>query len=310
VSRPCIPAPSAEHLAALATVLTEGLRLRPGDPPCILRIRHVDDADADVEIGMRRLLPGDHPLVGLVGLRADDDWAAIGVAATGRLRHLDGNGAPAPVRTTHLVGRDGSWAMRWHPLEGGEPTATAGPPDDPDTPIGRIDDACRRCLGLATRPAAVGTDVLWATMWLDAVLEQASSQAGRRRLGRWQEVAKLHPAVRALVADLSEPVAPATVAELATTLAELRYWDDLRRAVAAGSPSIRDLDEATAAWLDDGAFSRWALGAYPDLPELLRTIDAVLSPPVAAAIHATVAAAGSLPSDAPRLERGRRGLKP
>ena len=275
---PRVPAPTAQQLAALALVLTDGLHLEPGDPPCLLRIRNVDEPDGDVEIGVKELEAGDHPLCGLVGLEVAEDWAAIGVAGTGRLHHLDDSGGPERVRTTHLVARDGSWAVRWQPVDGGEPFEGSGPPGDPNMPVGRVDDALRRCLGLSTGPPAGTTARLWVLLWLDAIVAMAGSARGRRRLHCWQAVAELHPAVPALVADLSKPVPPAKLSELGNALTRLRDWAEVRRLVATGNLVLPEVDAATAAWLDDGAFSRWALGGFPSAAELARAATSLLSP--------------------------------
>jgi hypothetical protein len=284
VPGPCVPAPSAQQLAALALVLTDGLHLEPGDPPCLVRIRNVDEPDGDVEIGVKALDPGDHPLCGLIGLEADEDWAAVGVAGTGRLHHLDDSGGPERVRTTHLVACDGSWAVRWQPLDGGDAFEGAGRPGDRDMPVGRVDDALRRCLGLDTAPPEGSTARLWVLLWLDAVVSMAGSTRGRRRLRCWQAVAELHPAVPALVADLTEPVPPARLVELGDALTRLRDWTEVRRMVASGSLVLPEVDAVAAAWLDDGSFSRWALGGFPSAHELARAATSLLSPDLTGSI--------------------------
>jgi hypothetical protein len=290
VPHPPVPTPSVEHLAALVHVLSDGLALQPGDPPRIVRVRHLDEPDADVEVGLRTLEAGAHPLDGLVGMAADDDWSAVGVVATGRLRHLDHVDhldhldRPESVRTAHLVGRDGSWAVRWQPIDGGDPVEIAGAPGDADVPVGRIDDALRRCLGLPTAPPTTSTIGFWSARWFDAVVAEAATAAGHRRLRRWHAVARLHPAVPALVADLSEIVTPERLVELGEALARLRDWEEARRSVAAGTLVVPGLDAETAAWLDDGAFSRWALAGFPDLAELARAVDCLVPPSVSASV--------------------------
>lgn len=286
--QPPVPAPSVERLAALVHVLSDGLALQPGDPPRIVRVRQLDEPDADVEVGLRTLEAGDHPLDGLVGLAADDDWSALGVVATGRLRHLGHLDRLESVRTAHLVGRDGSWAVRWQPVDGGEPVEIAGAAGDADVPVGRIDDALRRCLGLPTAPPTTSTIGFWTALWFDTLVAEASTTTGLRRLRRWHAVARLHPAVPALVADLSEIVTPDRLIELGEALARLRDWEEARRSVAAGTLVVPGLDAETAAWLDDGAFSRWALAGFPDLAELARAVDCLVPPSVSASMCAVL----------------------
>jgi hypothetical protein len=297
VPDPRTPAPAAEHLAAIAHVLTDGLALEPGDPPCIVRIRHLDDADADVEIGTRPLAPGDHPLDGLVGLEAGDDWSAVGVAATGRIHHLDGDAEPQRVRTTQLVACDGSWAVRWQPLDGGDAYDATGSAGEPGAPAGRIDDALRRCLGLLTEPPSTTTAPLWIALWLDAVVTRAATGDGRAAHDSWDAVARLHPAVPALVSDVSESISPARLVALGEALTRLRDWREVRRLVAAGTLVLPEIQPATAAWLDDGAFSRWALGGFPDAADLARATCSVLPAALTASV-CDVLAGGAVPPTA------------
>jgi hypothetical protein len=121
---PALCAIDVEHLIALVELLDRAIELQPGDPSQLLRLRDAtaDDLDGDeVEIGMRPLERGEHPLDGLVGFRAPSDWAGIGVIATGRAWHDDEpRRSPFPVRTVHLVSRSGAWVSSWTALGLGE----------------------------------------------------------------------------------------------------------------------------------------------------------------------------------------------
>jgi len=291
-ARPQLPLPATD-LAVLAG-LADARAASEGATPCLLRVQVVGD---EVELGWLPLAAGSHPLDELVGRTAPDEWAAVGVVADGRARRLDTDVPPVRVRTTHLVGRDGSWASRCTGADV-EPLIASGEADDPGRVAGRLDDACRRVLGLPTAPADVGTGPLWAARWLDAVVAAAAaSTAARARMATWPEVARLHPAVPAL--DGAGPAAavpdPDELGERARTLASWRDWSVLRRACAAGMWSTPEVDAEAAAWLDDGAFCRWALGAFPDLEDLLVAVADLLPASVTARIVHTLVVAGVAP---------------
>lgn len=281
-----------DRLAAVTTLTEARLDAEDDDRPHLVRIRLDGD---DVELGWRPLPAGSHPLGALLAFEAPDDWEAIGVACTGRARPLDDPDDPGRrVRTVHLVGRDGSWAFRVR--EDGQSADDAavefGERDGCGRPEGRIDDACRRALGLSTSPPAVGTAVLFAAQWLDAVVAGAVA-GGAHRLRRWPAVAALHPAVAALVpdaaaADLDGPA----LARYARQLSAWRDWPVVRRACAAGTTALPGIDADVAAWLDDGAFSRWAMAEYPELDDLLDLVAALLPPAVGAGIDDVLAGSG------------------
>lgn len=289
--RPTLPLATVD-LAALAELAAIRAAVEPRGAPCLVRVRIVD---AEVELGWLPLPPGGHPLDELVGRTAPDDWEAIGVVAHGVAHRVDDDSGvpPVPVVTTHLVGRDGSWATRCE-LPGRDPLAAAGTADDPDRVAGRLDDACRRVLALPTAPPDVGTDLLFALQWLDAIVDAAASAS--RRVATWSAAAALHPAVSALLPDAgAEGLDPVALATKTHQLATWRDWPVLRRSCAAGTWSTPDLDPTTAAWLDDGAFSRWALGAFPDLDDLLATATDLLPESVIAAVTDTLVLAGLAP---------------
>jgi len=293
-ARPQLPLPATD-LAVLAE-LADARAAREDAAPCLLRVQVVGE---EVELGWLPLATGSHPLDELVGRTAPDAWAALGVVADGRARRLDhdGDAAPIRVRTTHLVGRDGSWAARCTGAEA-EPLTASGRADDPGRVAGRLDDACRRVLGLPTAPAEADTGPLWAARWLDAVLAAAAaSTAARAAMAQWPEVARLHPAVPALVGagPAAELPGPDALGELARKLAAWRDWPVLRRACAAGMWSTPEVDAEAAAWLDDGAFCRWALGAFPDLEDLLEAVADLLPGSLTARIVHTLVVAGVAP---------------
>jgi len=68
-------------------------------------------------------------------------------------------------------------------------------------------------------------------------------------------------------------------------------WPGLRRAGVAGDPLPVPISPADAAWMDDGMFSRWTLGFFPDLDDLRSDIEFLAPPGVADAIARVVHAA-------------------
>lgn len=288
---PTVPLP-VDGLAALAEVVEHRLDLEGEPPPLLLRVRVVAD---EVELGWLPLGHGRHPVDELLCTEAPPGWCAVGVAAPGRARPVDDPSVPpVAVRTVHLVGRDGAWASRWGPP--GRSEAAAGGPDHPDRPVGRVDDVCRRALGLPTGAPPASTALLWSSQWLDAVVDLALGSPGGPPGAGWAAVASLHPAVRALHADgPADLPTPAALAGLARRLSSWRCWSGLRRACAAGTWADAPVEPEVAAWLDDGAFARWVLGAYPELDDLREIVAGILHPSVAGAVE-TVLAAGAADS--------------
>lgn len=285
-----------EHLSGLAAVLVRSVALRPGDAAQLIRVRIADDAPSgdEVEVGLRTLEDSAHPLEALVGFHAPGDWAALGVVATGQAHHQEALSStePFPVRSAHLVGRDGNWASSWHPLadghgEGGESSGTGG-----ESPGGRLDDALRLALGLDTAPPPDGTCLLWATVWLDALLASAAANpTARRRRRSLEALVALHPVVAAFDLDPAAVRLPDLVAE-GNRLATWRDWSQLRRACAARLWPHPEIDPATAAWLDDGAFARWVLASWPELDDLRNALEALLAPSAMTAVDDALAGWG------------------
>ena len=298
---PVPPLLPVDGLALLAEIAEGRLAddLATGPAASLLRVRVLAE---EVELGWLALQPDRHPVDELVGTTSPPDWWAIGVAATGTAHHLDSTAPPLRVRTVHLVARDGSWASRWRPLDddgdagAGAGAAAAGCADEPDRPVGRIDDVCRRALGLPTPAPAGDTAVYWAQRWLDAVLEAASAR--RRPTWGWVDVARRHPAYDALAtgAPGTTAPAPAQLARMARRLAAWRDWPVVRRGCAAGTWPQPDVTAEVAGWLDDGAFARWAGGAYPDLDDLRAAVADLLPPRVAVAVETTLLLSGVVAS--------------
>jgi hypothetical protein len=223
-----------------------------------------------VELGLRPL--GDeHPVDALLGYRAPAKVDALGVAVSGTARHLggpdhpsDARGQPLPtgrVRIMQLHARDGRSASRLRSLG-------ADPPQVVDTVAadGDVADCIRRALELPTPPPPHPPVVWWAVDWLDALLDHACRDPGRR--WTWGHVSALHP--------LAGPLPPDSPSSLIAEVAgrgEGLDWSGLRLAAAdaaldaAGPPCPIGPD--IAAWMDDGMFARWLLGSRPEPVEVV-----------------------------------------
>jgi hypothetical protein len=201
----------------------------------------------------------------------------------------------------HLVDRDGSWAAAYEGVDraGDEAGACSGTAASAAEPMGRIDDALRRALGLPTAAPPGTTHLLWATQWLDAIVEQVAAAVATRprrpgAAARLPALVGLHPAVAAYDLDPATLDLPELVAR-GHRLAADRDWSQLRRACTAGLWRHPSVDAEVAAWLDDGSFARWVLGDWPDLDDLVEAVDVLLHPCDAADIACALDAWGVLP---------------
>lgn len=229
----------------------------------------------------------DDPVGAFVGRDADPTWTAFGIVATGRVHDLaeDGGRVYGRHRTVeqrarmgHFVDRSGTAVSYLH-LEGEAERRSE------EASVGRVDDVCRRALGLPTPPPTVTVDVLWATWWLEDLL----GAAGEGGVATWADAAACHLATRRaaqpLVGDLGPEPAPAALAAAARRLAAEWSWDDLRRLVAAGRATLLpQVAPDAAAWMDAGMFSRWALMDEAPLGLLLDAVLTALPGPVSAAV--------------------------
>jgi hypothetical protein len=297
-------APDRERLRSLVEVLG-ALDCPPGAPATVVRVvdEQPDDPDGELELGLLTLEAGDHPLAFLVGFEAPPSWWAIGVVCRGQARSTDGGDAdPVPVRVAQLVSRQGTWASCWAPSPsappaGGGSVAVAdgsSTGDAHDAPTGRVDDALRRALGLATPPPPPTTTPLWVAQWLDAlVVEAVGPDAGRRTRRRRSLAALLgaHPAVTAFDLDPAQLALTSLVAA-GDRLAGLRSWSNLRQACADGRWYDPEVPAAVAGWLDDGAFARWVVGALPDLGQLRAALGDLLAPSALSVIDDALAVWG------------------
>jgi hypothetical protein len=286
-----------EALGRLASILDEAAEEQGwGSPPSLVAIMSwPDDADRRddfaFDFGIKPLDDGMGVIEALAGFDAPPEWAAIGVVTEGNARHMvDPTVERRRVRCVHLVDRTGASGSVVR-LQGDEPL----PLGDGSQPEGRIDDSCRRALGLATAPPASTTLQLWAVVWLERVIEWVGCCGPDVD---WVDLATLHPAVAVLVGDDEarwERDAADKLVRLGEVLADVQSWPVLRLACAAGEWAVDDVPADVAGWLDDGAFSRWVLGAYPSLDQLLAAACEVVQPSIRRRLRGAVHSWSLLP---------------
>lgn len=267
---PATPA-LADLLARLAGLLEETAEEDGwGAAPALVRLRPVEGPGA-FELGRRPIEADESPVSILCGFRAPADWHGIGVIAEGKVWSLDAPRpaqAPGRMRVVHLVHRSGLHASV---LRRQGEAALA----ELSQPVGRIDDYCRRALGIATPPPSVPTLAYLTTLWLHRLLDAVPPT--------WGAAARLHPAAGLLEAEpaLAAQCEPHTdLLHLGPAVAAQLSWEAMRAADVRGGGR---LGARFAAWLDEGSYSREVLG---DLPPFEHLAPAVLEAlPVAVATH-------------------------
>jgi hypothetical protein len=258
-------------LPRLAAALDEAAEQEGwGRPPTLVRITACPckPLTEGFDLGVRPLDGETSVVEALAGLTAPAEWLAIGVVTEGNARHLADRSERRRVRCVHLVDRSGASGSTLR-LQGDDVTVLSRK-DDHD-PSGRIDDVCRRALGLSTAAPEHSSVELWAILWLERLLEYRGCAPTEMRLP-WRDVAELHPAVALVVGDPHGEhwgaEAAQNLSRLGELLAEVHSWPVLRLACAAGEWPVDGVPADVAEWLDDGAFSRWVLGTFPALDQL------------------------------------------
>jgi hypothetical protein len=278
--------------------------------PLAMGVIGSDPETAEIDV---LLLEGDDPVRDLFGFRAPASWSAMGVVASGRAHgvrsstsgrfraepdacdpawfELDGcdPDAPDPDTSTRIwlamtVDRGGQQVTVSSHHPGSDPMAL---PDE--SPIGRIPDVCRRALGLATPAPQARTIELWAVLWLEQLLLDGLAAPRARS---WAEVVACFGDVAHSGPSHTSPSHSAPCPsgssddEVTRRLVASGHqlgrhsWAELRQIWAGRDRAGLGVDGATAAWMDDGMFSREVLGGFPLIDDLVVELGAMLAPEV------------------------------
>jgi hypothetical protein len=202
----------------------------------------------------------------VLGWRAPPDCSAVGVVSTGRAYPLaDCHEVPpdllGSLTICCVVCRDGGVGWRSESRNG---SVLEKPPQQ-----GVMLDVLRRSLGLSTPPPDRPLGLLHSAAWLTRLTLAGSY--GRRLT--WREALALHPAVL----HFGGPDDPL---EAIRSHSSSRDWETYRLAASSDQSGTRR-KAAIAAWMDEGSFSRWVLGALPGVEELAAAARAYLLPPAA-----------------------------
>jgi len=290
------PAPLSDALPRLVTALDEAAEAAGwGARPSLVRVTAwpSQPSEPGFDLGIRALDDDTSVVEALAGFTAPPEWMAIGVVTEGNARHLvDPSAERTRVRCVHLVDRTGASASTLR-LQG-EAATVFGVEEEHGR--GRIDDACRRALGLPTPPAEQSTIELWALVWLDRALTALAAHESDPPV-TWADVVDHHPAVAVLRSDAEEwgDAAEDNVVRLGTVLADVHSWPVLRAACAAGEWPVDDIAPEVAAWLDDGSFSRWVLGGYPPIAQLADAVCELVPPSLRRRVRGTLRSWALLP---------------
>ncbi len=231
-----------------------------------------------------RPLGGADPVQQLVGFTPSSDWLAAGVAASGQwypITEPDEAAFAVPgheprespeggnVAIVHLATRDGALLSVLSRDEGPE-----GGWRSPDHYYGRVDDVCRRVMGMPTVAPERDTRKLWAVVWCDIVASLVLDGG----TPTWPQLALAHPAIGQL--GITDPVAQTWAVDnlirLGNDLGRMHTWDDLLTMCAHNQWPMTGVEPDAAAWMDAGMFSRWCLEPYPELVEILDDVSVLL----------------------------------
>jgi hypothetical protein len=273
-----------QRLLALASMVEEAAELEGwGAPPQIIRVVPAPGAAGEIELGIRPTDDGEGVVATLAGFRAPAHWHVIGVATEGSGFHIDNAGrrragSAGRVRVVHLVHRSGVTASAIRRQD----HAAASTNTAPD---GRVDDYCRRALGIATAPPSVSTLELWAVQWLDLLLLHEPIT--------WPDAVELHPAITLLrndPASLDDLALDLTldVADIGCAFANVATWERMRADCIAGRWGEKLVSAPMAAWFDEGSFSRAVLEEWPAIDDLAGAVLDLLPVPVARQISDTL----------------------
>ena len=98
-------------------------------------------------------------------------------------------------------------------------------------------------------------------------------------------IVALHPACN----SIDEAATPTAIAQATQALGHSLDWERFRRVITAvGGFPFGDSGKKTAAWMDTGMFSRWAMDSLPSRSDAFDLLDAALGPATFDRLWATI----------------------
>jgi hypothetical protein len=248
-----------------------------------------DDPPRWVQVYPDQIIDNDN-LERLIGFTAPDNCSAVALVAGGWGWSMDGPRAEAKkhrqrVRTTCAVSADGEVAGRVRWADGRQVDETPG--------SGRALDTLRRCFQLPTDPPEVSPGHYFAIQWLDSVCGAAARSHGKLT---WPKAAALHPIVRA-VEESGHHIPAEHLIALMRAGEKAWTWTEIRQqAIQKPHWLGRGLPPNAARWMDEGMLSRWLLGIFEPLDEMLVELDRLVPDGVARRIRRTLRTLDVLPA--------------
>jgi hypothetical protein len=222
-------------------------------------------------------LNADDPVPSLFCRSVDTRISAVGIYAPATLSgSIDTSIVSADQTVVHIVHRSGNALTALSQLES---VRTFGPTTEPQH--GRVPDACRRILGLATAPPTDSMTDFVIAAWLEVISRVALQHPGIT----WSDIVALHPACN----SIDEAATPTAIAQATQALGHSLDWERFRRVITAvGGFPFGDSGKKTAAWMDTGMFSRWAMDSLPSRSDAFDLLDAALGPATFDRLWATI----------------------
>ena len=222
-------------------------------------------------------LDADDPVPSLFCRTVDTHISAVGIYAPETVSGASGTAAVSADQTVvHIVHRSGIALTALSQLES---VRTFGPTTEPQN--GRVPDACRRVLGLATAPPTDSMTDFVIAAWLEVICRVALQNPGIT----WSEIVALHPACN----SIDEAATPTAIAKATQVLGHSLDWERFRRVITAvGGFPFGDSGKTTAAWMDTGMFSRWAMDSLPSRSDAFDLLDVALGPATFDRLWATI----------------------
>jgi hypothetical protein len=244
------------NIEALVTLA----KSRAGQRPTLLSF-------TDAELTAYTELLDDDPVASLYCQIAPNNVTAIGLCSPATVSANSGTAMEdAATSVIHIVQRSGQSATV---LFSGDDIRWFGPTHQLQQ--GRVPDSCRRLLGLNTAPPSESMMAFVIAAWLEVLTRHALDEPGID----WESIVALHPAHNLA----PSPATPSTLAAATRSLGTSLNWERFRCVIATvGGFPFGDNATEIAQWMDEGMFSRWAMGLLPSRTDALDILESTIGP--------------------------------